>query len=358
MAKIHKKQNREIGTDGRVFVWGGNEDGKLGLGQEVETAYDPTHLDLGSPVIYVACGYYHTALVTDDGKLYTMGEIDGGKLGLSDDILNTHIPQHVDSIAEPVKSVACGSTHTVALTESGDCYVFGDGESGQLGLGTDVLATTKPTRLDLPFKVAQVSCGQNFTALISEKGQLYTCGDGRHGKLAHGNDQFSNHFRPFHCKRFSKFIVNKAACGGCHMIVSAQPRVENGEVESDGEADEMKAANDNTSALEPEMSVDAEASPGLHRTLSAREKRRNEVQQAFSTLNQTLPVLKSNKGLPALSATMPALKSPPELKENGHALNRSMVPSIGRLPNGQTLSGDDVDEDEEESEEEEKGKKK
>ena len=45
-----------------------------------------------------------------------MGETDGGKLGLPDDVEDSHIPQHVASILEPVKSVACGSTHTVALT--------------------------------------------------------------------------------------------------------------------------------------------------------------------------------------------------------------------------------------------------
>ena len=44
---------------------------------------------------------------------------------------------------------------------------------------------------------------------LSEKGQLYTFGDGRHGKLAHGSDQFSNRFQPFHCNRFSSFTVKK-----------------------------------------------------------------------------------------------------------------------------------------------------
>ncbi|GFS20360.1 X-linked retinitis pigmentosa GTPase regulator-like [Elysia marginata] len=137
-----------IAESGRVFMFGPNDWGQLGLGQDNKGVNKPS-------------------CVKHDGKLYTMGETDGGKLGLPDDVEDTHIPQHVASISEPVKSVACGSTHTIALTESGDCYVFGEGESGQLGLGTDQLSTTTPIRLDLPFKVSQVSCGQNFTALIS-----------------------------------------------------------------------------------------------------------------------------------------------------------------------------------------------
>lgn len=45
--------------------------------------------------------------------------------------------------------------------------------------------------------------------MITEKGQLYTFGDGRHGKLALGQDSFSNQFIPFKAKRFSKFTVEK-----------------------------------------------------------------------------------------------------------------------------------------------------
>lgn len=55
--------------------------------------------------------------LTVDGALYTCGERDCGKLGLSTDQLPRHrVPQRVKSIKEPVTQVACGSGHTVALT--------------------------------------------------------------------------------------------------------------------------------------------------------------------------------------------------------------------------------------------------
>ena len=66
------------------------------------------------------------------------------------------------------------------------------------------------------------------------------------------------------------------------MIVTAQSRIQNGEVESDGEADEMKMSMTMTNSAEPEMIVESDRSPGLHRTLSAREKRRNEMQVFIS----------------------------------------------------------------------------
>lgn len=33
-------------------------------------------------VVSLSCGYYHAAAVLDDGRLFTWGEADGGKLGL------------------------------------------------------------------------------------------------------------------------------------------------------------------------------------------------------------------------------------------------------------------------------------
>ena len=44
---------------------------------------------------------------------------------------------------------------------------------------------------------------------VVDKGQLYTFGDGRHGKLALGAESFTNQFRPFRVPRFSKFKVTK-----------------------------------------------------------------------------------------------------------------------------------------------------
>jgi len=46
-----------------LYVWGSNCEGQLGLGEEQE-AWQPVRLKLDEKIISVACGYYHTALVT------------------------------------------------------------------------------------------------------------------------------------------------------------------------------------------------------------------------------------------------------------------------------------------------------
>lgn len=68
---------------------------------------------------------------TESGDLYTFGESEGGKLGLGDDPDDTESPQKVD-IPEPVTTVACGGSHTVALTgifniiSSNECNMWSD----------------------------------------------------------------------------------------------------------------------------------------------------------------------------------------------------------------------------------------
>ena len=55
-----------ISDDGRVFVWGKNEDGEIGMGEE-ETISIPTQLPFDRPAVSLDSGYYHSAVVT--GKL-------------------------------------------------------------------------------------------------------------------------------------------------------------------------------------------------------------------------------------------------------------------------------------------------
>ena len=52
----------------------------------------------------------------DIGDVFTFGESGDGRLGLSaDQLVNHRQPQRVDSL-NGVLQVACGSTHTLALT--------------------------------------------------------------------------------------------------------------------------------------------------------------------------------------------------------------------------------------------------
>ncbi|NXE14338.1 RPGR regulator, partial [Lophotis ruficrista] len=214
-----------VTEDGQLFVWGDNSEGQIGLADEACVSV-PCQVDVGKPVCSVSCGYYHSALITGDGKLYTFGEPENGKLGLlPEQLKNNRVPQPVLGIMEKVNKVACGGEHTVVLTET-DVYTFGLGQYGQLGHGTFIFETSVPKSVKhlRRHKICNIACGENHTAVIAENGLMFTFGDGRHGKLGLGEENFTNQFDPTLCYNFLKFTVLLVACGGCHMLVFAAPR--------------------------------------------------------------------------------------------------------------------------------------
>lgn len=145
----------------------------------------------------------HVSFVTVDGALFTFGERDSGKLGLTTEKLANHrVPQQVTGISDRVVQVACGGGHTVALTGTRTCfastchfclfligedvmvvcfmfgnadhelYSFGLGQFGQLGHGTFIFEARLPRAVEhfRRGRVTHVECGENHTAVIT--GQL------------------------------------------------------------------------------------------------------------------------------------------------------------------------------------------
>ncbi|XP_075577422.1 LOW QUALITY PROTEIN: X-linked retinitis pigmentosa GTPase regulator [Pelecanus crispus] len=294
-----------VTEDGQLFVWGDNSEGQIGLADEAYVSL-PCQVDVGKPVSSVSCGYYHSALITGDGELYTFGEPENGKLGLlPEQLKNNRVPQPVLGIMEKVNKVACGGEHTVVLTET-DVYTFGLGQYGQLGHGTFIFETSVPKSVKhlRRHKICNITCGENHTAVIAENGLMFTFGDGRHGKLGLGEENFTNQFDPALCYNFLRFTVLLVACGGCHMLVFAAPRPK--------ESEEIHSEDLYESCLTAtisKMSGDSLLTNTLQLT-SARMRRREREKspEQFIRMARTLPPLGESflkSSLPVTSNTSP-----------------------------------------------------
>ncbi|XP_039112469.1 X-linked retinitis pigmentosa GTPase regulator isoform X7 [Hyaena hyaena] len=290
--------------DGELFMWGDNSEGQIGL-KDLTNVCVPQQVTVGKPISWISCGYYHSAFVTTEGKLYTFGEPESGKLGLPNQLLCNHrMPQAVPGIPEKVVQVACGGGHTVVLTEKA-VYTFGLGQFGQLGLGTFLFETSVPTVIEQikDQKISSISCGENHTALITDIGLLYTCGDGRYGKLGLGLENFTNQFTPTLCSHFLRFIVQLVACGGCHMLVFAVPRP------GGTEEIELQGIKPPCFPAVPSLPFNSLTSGNtLHRSLSARVRRREREKSPDSfRMTRTLPPL---EGTPVLPVCFPPIPVP------------------------------------------------
>jgi len=203
-----------ISGDGNLYAFGDNDYGQLGLGHTGGNINMPTLVNLDFKVKMVACGGYHTMIISDDGNLYAFGRNNYGQLGLGDN-QERNIPTLVN-IDFKVKQVACGNSHTTIISEDNNLYTFGYNRYGQLGLG-DNRNKNIPTLVNLDFKVKMIDCGSWYTMIISEDNNLYGFGHNEYGQLGLGD----NNRRNMPTLVNLDFKVKEVACGIHHtMIIS------------------------------------------------------------------------------------------------------------------------------------------
>lgn len=95
-------------------------------------------------VVYT--GGRHSLALTTDGKVFSWGEGDDGKLGHFSR-WNCDKPRLIEALkSKRVRDIACGSSHSAAITSNGDLYTWGLGEYGRLGHG-DNTTQLKPKQV-------------------------------------------------------------------------------------------------------------------------------------------------------------------------------------------------------------------
>ena len=129
-------------SNGQTYAWGLNNYGQLGVGDR-ETTFLPKPITLedGEQVAQITGGLHHSILLTTKGHVFTAGRGDSGQLGIPElEVVRggNNSWTRVSTFDEaPVKEVAAGSNHCLALTHKGDLYSWGFGEMYQLGHDQD-----------------------------------------------------------------------------------------------------------------------------------------------------------------------------------------------------------------------------
>nr|CAH0103634.1 unnamed protein product [Daphnia galeata] len=154
----------------------------------------------------VACGKEHFIALTNEGKVYSWGSGSRGQLGHGS-IESNEYPQEIEVLGGiNIVQIACGGWHSCALSESGDVYIWGWNESGQLGLPCRNLSDSagksneyvsiqsEPRLLDhaMPFasdqvNVTSISCGARHTAVTLDNKSGWSWGWNGSGQLGTGD---------------------------------------------------------------------------------------------------------------------------------------------------------------------------
>ena len=157
-----EKHCAAVDQNGDLYTWGGMSaqynKGQLGHGNNkgVEQPARVKTLE-NHRVMRVACGGYHTIVLTAENLLFGFGSNQSGECGIGEpkdinrpmpieiptrrktnplisDLLPEHDTVPLEDLAKPnIKTIACGGKHSLVLTTDGDLYTFGYGQQGQLG---------------------------------------------------------------------------------------------------------------------------------------------------------------------------------------------------------------------------------
>ncbi|CAM9264188.1 unnamed protein product, partial [Ectocarpus fasciculatus] len=181
-----------VGTNGSAWAWGRGDCGQLGYGSPPDgagcdnggSACVPMAVQLPSPA---------SGAPLDDGGLgSTSSGAGAAAIGVGSDH-GSQDPQKGPGAL--VIRAACGRDHSAVITNDGRVWTFGSGLHGQLGLGTVGETSSTPAVVDTLLGVGTmrpdgsftgmeaVACGAWHTAALSTTGDVYTWGWARFGAL-------------------------------------------------------------------------------------------------------------------------------------------------------------------------------
>ncbi len=167
---------------GKVWCWGGNEDGQLGDGTTTDRD-EPVEASGLANATSITLGGLHTCAVIEAGTVECWGDNEHGQLGDST-TTERHTPVEVTGVSG-MTEVTAGASFNCALTGEGKVWCWGDNEHGQLGDGTTTDRHSPVEVTGLPPAV-EVAAGGDHACAISEALEVWCWGDNEHGQLGDG----------------------------------------------------------------------------------------------------------------------------------------------------------------------------
>ena len=157
-----------LASNGTVYAWGYNDYGQLGNGTTTVSNKPVAVTTTGTPIAdktitAISAGYSHSLALASDGTVYAWGNNGNGRLGNG---TTTHSNKPVAITDTPmagktITAISAGSSHSLALASDGTVYAWGFNEEGQLGNGTNVdsnlpVATIMPSNTPTAITVGGV----------------------------------------------------------------------------------------------------------------------------------------------------------------------------------------------------------
>ncbi len=165
---------------GKLYSWGDNAYGQLGTGDfsQKDVPYEITQnfeFKKDKQIVQISLGSYHSAILLNDGKVFTWGNNNHFQLGIEDVENNMEVCDPTLASVDLIKKVACGYDQTLFLNKDGFLFVSGNNKDNRLIIENSSEKIQTPTFLKTPDRVKKIFASQ-FNAIITEKDDLFIWG--------------------------------------------------------------------------------------------------------------------------------------------------------------------------------------
>jgi alpha-tubulin suppressor-like RCC1 family protein len=156
------------------------------------------------------CDYFNNYYLTNGKKLEKLESFNSDSNSIQND-------SNIFSSYSSIISVKCGIGHSLALTQKGEVYAWGDNSYGQIGNGSNDKKQVS-IKLDCFDEeiVTEISCGSTHSMALTNKGHVFSWGDNRNGQLGHWGNENSNKPKLIEMKNV---LIKKISCGPYHSLL-------------------------------------------------------------------------------------------------------------------------------------------
>ncbi|XP_050015204.1 alsin isoform X3 [Alexandromys fortis] len=179
----------------------------------------------GKTVLQAALGVKHGVLLTEDGEVYSFGTLpwksESAEVCPSSPLLESALVGH------HVVTVATGSFHSGAVTESGAVYMWGENAAGQCAVAnqqyvpepSSVSISDSETSPMLAVRILQLACGEEHTLALSISREIWAWGTGCQLGLITTTFPVT---KPQKVEHLAGRVVLQVACGAFHSLALVQ----------------------------------------------------------------------------------------------------------------------------------------
>ncbi|KAL9615295.1 MAG: hypothetical protein Q9167_000266 [Letrouitia subvulpina] len=297
-----------LNTKGVVYTWGCGQQAQLGfrmLSRKQVENLEPNPLRLrGKNVRLIACGADHSFAIDGKEQVWSWGVNTFGATGFAKgaggDNAYVVAPQVIPSLQlqnDKVTHIAGGRQHTLAVTESGKCLVWGRFDGSQTGVDASAIPEdnmirdgkgnprilTEPTVVPGVGSTRAVAAGPDHSIAITDGGKAFSWGFSANYQTGQGTDDDVDEPTVIANTAVRDRYLNWAGAGGQYSVLTSPAAVqsvaENPVVADNGEGSSRYMMS---GAIGPETASTRAKSP-VHESTADAQLSRELKQETSST---------------------------------------------------------------------------